>query len=846
VKLTTMRTCAVVVLAGVLAFAAAARGQVNARSAQIGYAYPAGGRQGASFEVIVGGQSLRGVNEAFVTGKGVHVSVVQYYNNIRNLNPDQRLALITDLDDARNKRVAELGLKGPVPLFPGEALTAQRLAAAKQAAKAKADAEAAKAADAAAKPADAAKPAEPAAKPANPAQLARAQGEVPPSPYLRDVARMDLRQLMVVADMYLNYRVISRREDNPQLADTVLLKVTIDADAPLGDRELRLATPSGLTTPICFQVSNLPEVLDQEPDEPARTFMLPPLPPVELPVMFNGQILPGDVDTLSFSARKGQHLVIETFARRLIPFLADAVPGWFQPAVTLYDPQGKEVAFADHYEFHPDPVILYNVPQDGAYRLEVRDTIYRGREDFVYRIAIGELPFITSAFPLGGRAGSQVTAAVQGCNLPAETLPLDTSAGGPQVRSAVLHAGGGVSNAVTYAVDDLPECAESEPNDDAAGAQAVTLPVIVNGRIGKDGDVDVFRFEGRAGDQVVADVEARRLGSPLDSLLRIIDSDGKVLACNDDYMPTDGDLRPDMGTVTHQADSYLMLKLPADGAYYVQVSDAQGHGADACAYRLRISAPRPDFRVLMDPSSLLLTAGSPTTVAVHVLRQDGFAGDVEVALKDAPEGFGLAGGRVPAGKESADVRILVPGRAAAGPVELDLQATAQIDGQAVTRPVAPADDEMQAFLWRHLVPSQDLLAVVRPARGPLGRGAAARGRTGRGPLDAMPRLPAGLQPPPTVKVPAGGAALVRVDVPGAMRVAGLLHLELRDPPAGVSIADVRVVPGGLTFQLKVEGDAAMVGMKGALTVGAYAQRPNGPRRVDLGTLPPVSFEVVSP
>jgi hypothetical protein len=32
-----------------------------------------------------------------------------------------------------------------------------------------------------------------------------------------------------------------------------------------------------------------------------------------------------------------------------------------------------------------------------------RDALYRGREDFVYRIAIGELPFVTDIFPLGGR-----------------------------------------------------------------------------------------------------------------------------------------------------------------------------------------------------------------------------------------------------------------------------------------------------------------------------------------------------------------------------------------------------------------------------------------------------------
>ena len=39
--------------------------------------------------------------------------------------------------------------------------------------------------------------------------------------------------------------------------------------------------------------------------------------------------------------------------------------------------------------------------------MEIKDALYRGREDFVYRITIGELPFVTGIFPLGGRAGAQ-------------------------------------------------------------------------------------------------------------------------------------------------------------------------------------------------------------------------------------------------------------------------------------------------------------------------------------------------------------------------------------------------------------------------------------------------------
>ena len=50
-----------------------------------------------------------------------------------------------------------------------------------------------------------------------------------------------------------------------------------------------------------------------------------------------------------------------------------------------------------------------------------------------------------------------------------------------------------VSNRVPFAVDTLPECLEKEPNNDPETAQAVTLPVIVNGRIDAPDDVDVFR-----------------------------------------------------------------------------------------------------------------------------------------------------------------------------------------------------------------------------------------------------------------------------------------------------------------------------------------------------------------
>ena len=88
-------------------------------------------------------------------------------------------------------------------------------------------------------------------------------------------------------------------------------------------------------------------------------------------------------------------------------------------------------------------------------------------------------------------------------------------------------------------------------NHSQSTAQPVTLPVIINGRIDKPGQWDVFRFQGRAGDEVVAEVIARRLDSPLDSVLKLTDAAGKQLAFNDDYEDKGAGLQ------TQYADSWL-------------------------------------------------------------------------------------------------------------------------------------------------------------------------------------------------------------------------------------------------------------------------------------------------
>jgi hypothetical protein len=628
------------------------------------------------------------------------------------------------------------------------------------------------------------------------------------------------------------------RPATPAIGETVTLKVTVAPDAAPGPRELRLATTLGLTNPLPFSVGQLPEVTKApakvRSELPAlnalrlrgQTNPAAAVPPVSisLPVILNGQIAPGGVDRYRFSAAQGQRLVVRAAARELIPYISDAVPGWFQATLALYDAQGREVAYDDDYRFHPDPVLFYEVPADGEYVLEIKDSLYRGREDFVYRITAGELPFVTFIFPLGGKAGSRTTIEWKGWNLAAARTTQDLRNKAPGLYPLSARAGEWISNRVPFVVDCLPERAEREPNDGPKNALRVKLPIIVNGRVDRPGDVDLVRFQGRAGEEIVAEVTARRLDSPLDSVLKLTDSTGKQLAANDDFEDKGA------GLVTHQADSRISFKLPQNGTYYVHLADAQRKGGGEYAYRLRISRPRPDFELRVVPASVNARPGSAVPMTVYALRRDGFAGDIALRLKDAPPGFALSGGWVPGNQDKIRLTVLIPPRPIDEPGELYLEGRATIQGREVRRLGVPAEDMMQAFAFHHLVPAQEwLVRVSGPVRF-------------RAPSEIAPAIP--------VKLPSGGTATVKLLLPLG-RQADQLRLALNEPPDGITIEKVAPALDGVSFLLRADAARAKPGLKGNLIVDAFLERPaaagtkqGGMRRLLWGTLPAIPFEVV--
>jgi hypothetical protein len=661
---------AVLGLAGWVAMtpSAPAQSQFQGRP-YIGFAYPAGGQQGTTFQVKLGGQSMEGITGAIVSGSGVTARLVEYH---RKLNPQDMQLLSQQLSDLRRAKskskvasrktefaAATTTSGGDEMMMSADAMAGKNLPASKE--------EAAQ---------------------------------------------------QLVEKIQRRMREYVQRPASVSLASIAYVEVTIAPDAAPGERELRLVTlRGGASNPLAFHVGQLAEysrkpmstchfqvlgkeqlALRKRPDYEVEDR-------INIPCTVNGQIASGELNRYRFDARKGQRLVITTLARQLIPYIADAVPGWFQPVLALHDAEGNEVAYDDDYRFKPDPTIVYQIPKDGEYVFTVTDAIYRGREDFVYRITIGELPLITSIFPLGGRAGEQHTIKTKGVNLgDAELLP-PTKDAAPGVHLVAANKDGFLSNRVPFALDTLPEAFDKEPNNTIAHAQKVTLPVMMNGRIDKEDDWDVFQFNGQAGDTIVAEVYARRLDSPVDSVIKLTDAHGKLLAFSDD--------REDLGAGinTHHADSYFMAKLPANGTYYVHIGDTGRKGGEEYGYRLRISAPQPDFALRIMPSSVSLRQKNSTAFTVFAMRKDGFDGPIKITLKNPPAGFTSYPVTL-SGNQNITRFSFKADSVTKGPINITVIGSANIGDKRVVHAAVASEDKMQAFLWRHLVPAQDLKVLV--------------------------------------------------------------------------------------------------------------------------------------
>ena len=436
-------------------------------------------------------------------------------------------------------------------------------------------------------------------------------------------------------------------QNSPSLAEMAIVKLEIAKDAPPGRREFRLTGRGQISDPLPFYVDTVPEVNEPRytpPDVPHPRAAFP------IPAVLNGQILPGgESDLFDFHARKGEVLTFSVRARALVPFMGDGVPGHFQAVLEVLNANGRLIAAADDHHFDPDPVLTFRAPENGRYTLRIRDALYRGRQDFVYRIRARR-----------GRAKF----AMPEPEAPADGAWIDAPAAGTELK----------------------------------------LPAYLRFKLERPGAKLYWKFPVRPGDKLNVQVIARRLGSPLDARLTIIDPAGEVAAEVDDVKC------PRVGTILHQADPACVVpESVGDGVCTLEVADASGTGGPEAFGYLKVAPAAPDFTLYATPSGVSAAPDNPAVVKVTAVRSGGFDGRIVLATPPDSE-LRIVG-----------ANSLEPGMDH-GAFTFAAQSWRRVDNVArrlriigfageLRREARPADEAMQAFAYTHLVPAEELLAM---------------------------------------------------------------------------------------------------------------------------------------
>ncbi len=292
------------------------------------------------------------------------------------------------------------------------------------------------------------------------------------------------------------------------------LEIDAAADAPIGPVEFRIQTPLGTTPEARIAIEPYyGESPDREPNDTPEQAL-----ETFLPTILVGTISkPGDLDYFKITAKAGDRLVFENSAAMLGSAL--------QPVISIYDSNFAVIAQFTEDGGRNVNAFAHKFERGGDYYLRISDYEDSGSPRHFYRIKVGRLPVAISAFPLGVPKGQTADIALTGFNLKASKVSVkgERSAEDPDVVWLRPQGISGASfNRVKLAIGTAPEILAT-----GKAAQSITVPVTVNGKLLSDHQD--FRFHARKGQKLILDVNANRLGSPLDSLLEVLDSAAKPI-----------------------------------------------------------------------------------------------------------------------------------------------------------------------------------------------------------------------------------------------------------------------------------------------------------------------------
>lgn len=459
----------------------------------------------------------------------------------------------------------------------------------------------------------------------------------------------------------------SRLASAPEKADSDLpLLLQLRGDAPPGLYPVRVRTEDGLSNVLLFAVGTLPETVEaesllkeQERNEKRTNDTPASAEKLAIPITVKGTLVGPDQDYYRFTARAGERLVFEVDARRA----GSAI----DPVVHVMTLAGKEMAFNNDVPgVSVDARVEVTFAQAGEYLVLVHDASYSDQDQNFYGLKIGSYPYAESMFPLGGQRGKVADVSLTGGSLAVPVVVKTALPSDEQTSFLPVNVPGSSSLPFLFRVGDLPELLEPQPAVSTVGlrsaragkhsplkqgvesATPVDLPAstVMNGRIGRAGEVDRYRVAVTPGQQWAFEVEAASLGaSKLLGVLAVYDAaTNKRLALTELGQESPANFLSNR----YEVDPRLSVSIPKDvSQVVVSLEDLLGRGGSGFGYRLKAFPQLPDFSVELATPYLNLPENGTAAIEVQVSRK-GYDGPIHLSIPDLPEDFVQEGGNIPA------------------------------------------------------------------------------------------------------------------------------------------------------------------------------------------------------
>ena len=400
--------------------------------------------------------------------------------------------------------------------------------------------------------------------------------------------------------------------------------IAIDPSVPPGLYDVRAVGRFGVTNPRAFQVGSAPEIIVTPGHRTADKAI-----DLAIGTTVNAVAEANASHWFRLNLKQGQRVVVQASTTSL--------DSKMEAVLVLADSAGHELA-----QSRRGSPLETAAPADGTYLLSIHDVTFRGGPEYFYRLSAVTAP---DAQPIGKVSSPWP--------LPPAAAFVDP-----------LPAGGQAALVPT----------NEPPHDRPDIAKKIVVPSDITGQFSGTHTRDWYTFDAPAGAVYWIEITCHRLGQPAAPMLllqRITkDAKGQETAADVQEVgeaPPAANV-PEFSTATR--DPKCRLEVKEAGVYRLLVRNlVRGLSeADVMPYRLAVRKESPDFRLavipvspLPDPKdskdvpiwSTLLRRGGVTPVEVVAIREDGFAGEIQLSVDGLPPGVTTTSASISPAAESA-------------------------------------------------------------------------------------------------------------------------------------------------------------------------------------------------